>query len=99
MALEVTPVREASGLDAFVALPYAPHRQDRNWTPPLRRDVRALLAKGKNPLLPPRGRRAPPGRRNGRVAGRVTAIHNRLHEEGSRRPRAGTRRREGSDRA
>ncbi|PYQ54597.1 MAG: hypothetical protein DMF78_05340 [Acidobacteria bacterium] len=82
MALEVTPVREASGLDAFVALSYALHRQDRNWTPPLRRDVRALLAKGKNPLLPPRGRRAPPGPAQ-RARGRARhAIHNRLHEEG-----------------
>jgi hypothetical protein len=34
-------------------------------TPPLRRDVRAQLAKG-----------------DGRVVGRVTAIHNRLLEEG-----------------
>ena len=81
MTLEVAPVRDARDLDAFIALPYSLHRHDRNWTPPLRRDVRALLANDKNPFFRHADAQHFLARRDGRVVGRITAIHNRLHNE------------------
>jgi GNAT superfamily N-acetyltransferase len=81
MTPEVAAVRDARDLDAFIALPYALHRHDRHWTPQLRRDVRALLDKDKNPFFRHADAEHFLARRDGRVIGRITAIQNRLHNE------------------
>jgi GNAT superfamily N-acetyltransferase len=77
----VSPVRGRRDLSAFIAFPYELHRRDRLWTAPLRRDVRVLLSREKNPFF----EHAEAGYflawREGRVAGRIAAIHNRLHNE------------------
>lgn len=77
----VAPVAGARDRRAFVALPYALHRGDPNWPPPLRRDVRALLDPGRNPFFAHGEAGYFLARRRGRVVGRVAAIRNRLHEE------------------
>jgi GNAT superfamily N-acetyltransferase len=68
-------------LAEFVALPYALHARDPHWTPPLRRDVRALLDPAKNPFWEHASRELFLARAGGRVVGRVAAIDDRLHLE------------------
>ena len=81
MALEVAPVRGGRDLAAFIAFPYALHRGDPLWTPPLRRDVRALLSPAKNPFFgTPRPSTSSPSA-TAEVVGRITAIDNRAHNE------------------
>ena len=77
----VTAVETGRDLEDFVALPYALHRGDPCWTPALRRDVRALLTPGKNPYWEHAERALFVARSGGRVAGRVAAITDRLHQE------------------
>jgi hypothetical protein len=80
-SIDVTPVRGGRDLDAFIALPYELYRGDRHWTPPLRRDVRLLLSRTKNPFFEHAEAEYFLARREGRVVGRIAAIHNRLHNE------------------
>jgi hypothetical protein len=77
----VAPVRNRRDLSAFVALPYALHRGDRLWRAPLRRDVRAMLSRAKNPFFEHAAAGYFLARRDGRAVGRIAAIHNRLHNE------------------
>jgi GNAT superfamily N-acetyltransferase len=80
-SIEVAPVDTRHDLAAFVALPYALHRHDLAWTPPLRRDVRSLLDPSKNPFWEHASRQLFLARSRGRVIGRVAAIEDRLHLE------------------
>jgi len=79
--LSVAPVRGPHDLAAFVALPYTLHRADPCWTPPLRRDVRAVLDPAKNPFWEHASRELLLARSGGRAVGRVAAIDDRLHRE------------------
>jgi GNAT superfamily N-acetyltransferase len=81
MDLEVAPVRGGRDLAAFIDLPYVLHRDDPGWTPLLRRDVRALLSREKNPFFRHAEAEHFLARRAGRVVGRISAIENRLHNE------------------
>src|SRR5512140_3796274 len=63
----------------FVDLPYRLHRSLPGWTPMLRRDARALIDPAINPFYLHAERELFLARRNGRVVGRVAAIHDRLH--------------------
>ncbi len=47
----VRPVESATDLKRFIAFPYALHRGDPMWVPPLRMEVRKLLSKKKNPFF------------------------------------------------
>jgi len=80
-SVEVRPVRTKADLNRFIAFPYRLHRDDPMWMPPLRRDVRTLLSREKNPFF----RRATAeyflALRGGEVVGRIAAIHNRAHNE------------------
>jgi GNAT superfamily N-acetyltransferase len=68
-------------LSEFIAFPYRLHARDAFWTPPLRMDVRTLLSRTKNPFFEHAEAEYFLARRDGRVAGRIAAIHNRLHNE------------------
>ena len=75
-------VLEVSGrrdLERFIAFPYALHRGDAGWAPPLRRDVRAQLSP-EHPFF----RHAEAvhflAERHGTVAGRISAAWNRAHD-------------------
>ncbi len=65
----------------FIALPYMLHRSNPNWTPLLRRDARALVDPRRNPTWDHAERRLLLARSDGRVVGRVAAIHDRLHQQ------------------
>ena len=77
----VVPVLGRRDLAGFVALPYTLHARDPHWTPPLRRDVRALLDPARNPFWEHGSRALFLARAGGRVVGRVAAIDDRLHIE------------------
>jgi GNAT superfamily N-acetyltransferase len=77
----VSPVEGRRALGEFIAFPYALHRGDACWTPPLRRDVAALLSRAKNPFFAHAEAAYFLARREGRVVGRIAAVHNRLHNE------------------
>jgi GNAT superfamily N-acetyltransferase len=78
--LEIGPVAGRRDLEAFLALPYALHRHDPCFTPPLRRDVRAQLDVSRNPFFRHAVRELFLARRDGRVVGRIAAIHDAVHE-------------------
>jgi GNAT superfamily N-acetyltransferase len=63
----------------FVDLPYRLHRSLPGWTPLLRRDAHALVDPARNPFYRHAERELFLARRDGRVVGRVAAIHDRLH--------------------
>ncbi len=84
-SLSVRPVRTASDLKKFIAFPYDLHRGHPYWVPPLRRDVKTILSREKNPFfehadaeyfLATRGTNG-----SEEVVGRIAAIHNRAHNE------------------
>lgn len=81
----VGPVADRSDLRDFVDLPFRLYRDDPDWVPPLRSDVRWVLDEGKNPFWKHARRELFLARRGGRVVGRVAAIvdaeHNRVHED------------------
>jgi GNAT superfamily N-acetyltransferase len=68
-------------LNQFIAFPYRLHARDPLWTPMLRVDVRKLLSRGKNPFFEHAEAEYFMARRDGRVVGRIAAVHNHLHNE------------------
>jgi GNAT superfamily N-acetyltransferase len=80
-AVRAHPVASRRELAAFIAFPYALHRGDPCWTPPLRRDVAAQLSRARNPFFAHGEAAYFLARREGRVVGRIAAVHNRLHNE------------------
>ncbi|MCU0305593.1 MAG: hypothetical protein MUC56_16180 [Thermoanaerobaculales bacterium] len=86
--MRVERVAGRADLAAFVGLPFTLYRDDRNWVPPLRAEVRKLLDERRHPFYDG-GRGAERelflARDGGRVVGRVAAIlnhaHNRVHGE------------------
>ena len=81
----VSPVASSADLKAFVELPFRIYREDPNWAPPLRSDVREMLDTAKNPFWKHARRELFLAKRNGRVVGRIAAIaddeHNRVHAD------------------
>jgi GNAT superfamily N-acetyltransferase len=77
----VSPVTGRRDLGTFIALPYALHRSDPIWVPPLRRDVKAMLTPAKNPFFEHAEARYFLARSGGRVVGRIAAVENRAHNE------------------
>jgi GNAT superfamily N-acetyltransferase len=78
--VEITAVSGRRELEAFVALPYQLHRRDPCFTPPLRRDVRAQLDTARNPFFRHAVRELFLARCEGRVSGRIAAVHDAAHE-------------------
>jgi GNAT superfamily N-acetyltransferase len=77
----VRPVHGRGDLKKFIDLPYRLHARDPLWVPPLRRDVATLLDRRKNPFFEHAEAEYFLAERDGRVVGRIAAIHNRLHNE------------------
>jgi hypothetical protein len=79
--VKVVALRGAGDRGRFVDLPYRLHRRDPNWVPPLRRDVRALLDRRRNPFFDHGDAEFWLAWRGGRPVGRISAQINRLHLE------------------
>jgi GNAT superfamily N-acetyltransferase len=78
----VEPVAGRADLAAFINLPFTLYRDDPNWIPPIKADVRKLLDQHRHPFYDG-GREAEIqlflARDGRRVVGRVAAIHNHAH--------------------
>jgi GNAT superfamily N-acetyltransferase len=77
-AIRVGSARGRRARERFIAFPYALHRGDPGWAPPLRRDVRTLLSAA-NPFFAHAEAEHFLAERAGEWVGRITAIHNRAH--------------------
>ncbi|MFB0612561.1 N-acetyltransferase [Aurantiacibacter poecillastricola] len=71
--IDIVPVSGKSDLDAFIDLAYRLNKDDPNWVPPLRADVKELLTPGKNPFFEHARMQLFLARRGGRVVGRISA--------------------------
>lgn len=79
--LRVRTARDWRDLKRFIDLPYRLHARDPVWVPPLRRDVKLLLSRAKNPFFEHGEAEYFLAERDGVVVGRIAAISNRLHNE------------------
>lgn len=81
----VSPVRTWRDRRAFMQLAWELYRDDPNWIPPLRDNLKQLLGWKKHPFHEIAEVQTFLARRNGQVVGRVAAIlnheHNRMHKE------------------
>jgi hypothetical protein len=77
--IEVIALRGARDRRSFVNLPYDLHRSDPNWMPPLRRDIRVLLDRRRNPFFDHGEAEFWLAWRDGKPVGRISAQINRLH--------------------
>ncbi len=77
--LTVVPVETRARLAEFVGLPYRLHAGDPCWVPPLRRDVRRLLAREGNPFFEHAEAAYFLALRGRRTVGRIAAVENRAH--------------------
>jgi GNAT superfamily N-acetyltransferase len=79
--LRVRAARDRRDLKRFIDLPYRLHARDPLWVPPLRRDVKMLLSRSKNPFFEHAEAEYFIAERDGETVGRIAAISNRLHNE------------------
>src|SRR5512140_2243111 len=83
--VSISEVSSRGDLKAFVELPYRLYREDPDWVPPLRSEVRWMLDPAKNPFWKHARRKLFLARRGGRVVGRIAAMaddeHNRVHAD------------------
>jgi hypothetical protein len=77
--VNVSPLRGWRDRAEFIALPYRLHRGNPNWIPPLRRDVRRLLDRRRNPFFEHGDACFWLARRDGVPVGRISAQINQLH--------------------
>ncbi|WP_247887326.1 dATP pyrophosphohydrolase [Azospirillum sp. SYSU D00513] len=76
--LEIRPVETRAGLDRFIRLPFALHRGDPHWVPPLMMERRGALSPDKNPFFRHAETRFWIASRAGRDVGRISAQVDRL---------------------
>lgn len=86
MSIQIRPVESARDLHDFVTFPWTVYARDPNWVPPLIRDEKSLLTKGKHPFHEHGAIRcflahADDEKGRPRAVGRVAAIRNRNHED------------------
>jgi len=77
----VRPASDARALKKFIDVPYRLHARDPLWVPPLRRDVKILLSRSKNPFFEHADAEYFLAERDDQIVGRIAAISNRLHNE------------------
>lgn len=77
----VTPVRSRREQKQFVDLPWELYRDDPNWVPPIRQNLRELVGYARHPFHEIAEVQTFLARRDGKVVGRVAAILNRAHIE------------------
>jgi hypothetical protein len=79
----ISKVETTADLDRFVDLPFRLYRNDPNWVPPLRSDLKNILTPGRNPFWNHAERELLLAERDGAVVGRTAAIvdhnYNKYH--------------------
>jgi GNAT superfamily N-acetyltransferase len=77
----IRPVRGRGDVTAFIRMAYDVYRGDPRWVPPLERERRAFLDRRANPFFEFGEVELFLARRDGRVVGRVAAVHDPRHNE------------------
>ncbi len=73
-SIDIIPVATRSDQKAFLNLPWAIYRDDRNWIPPLRQNQKELAGFAKHPFYNEAESKAFIAKKNGEVVGRILAI-------------------------
>ena len=84
-AIEIRPVSGKREFTQFIDYPYDRNRRDVHWIPPLRIAERERLTPRKNPFFAHADVELLLAFRDGRVAGRIAAIDDHLHNQTHRR--------------
>jgi hypothetical protein len=83
--IEISTVSKASDLDRFIDLPWKIYAGDKNWVPPLKKQVKQLLNTAVHPFWKFSERELFLARRGSEVVGRIAAIvdhnYNAFHDE------------------
>jgi GNAT superfamily N-acetyltransferase len=79
--VNVLPVQDAARKEDFIRLPFRLYQADRNWVPPLLSAERKMLDPARNPFYRHAEAAHFLAEKDGRIAGRISAIANRLHNE------------------
>lgn len=77
----VKPVATRSDFNTFLKLPRKIYRDDPNYVEPLRIELKKQFSRKKNPFFKHADIRSFVAYKNGEAVGRITAIHNWLHNE------------------
>ncbi|MEX0892450.1 MAG: GNAT family N-acetyltransferase [Gemmatimonadota bacterium] len=85
MSVQVRPLTGRRERERFIRLPWAIYADDRQWVPPLRADVRALMDRDRHPFHAHADVEFFLAWRDGAPVGRIAAVvnhaYNRFHEE------------------
>ncbi len=81
MNIEVVPVSKSSDIRKFIDFPFSLYRSNRFWVPPLKKAETDILQPHKNPAWEHCDAQFWIALKNGKTAGRIGAIINRLHNE------------------
>lgn len=79
--IDIVPVCDRGGLDAFIAVAFALNNDDPNWVPPLRKERHAALSPHHNPYFRHAQAQFWIARRGGRAVGRISAQIDRISLE------------------
>ncbi len=80
-SIQIIEVQSQRELQQFIQLPYELYRKDPLWVPPLKVMMKDLLSKKKNPFFEHATSAYFIAQQNGKVVGRIAAIHNRGYNE------------------
>lgn len=78
--IRIEPVVDRAGLAAFIDLPWSIYRDDPDWVPPLKMDMRKAFDPSKHPFHAHSEAQPFLARRGDEAVGRICAIRNRNHE-------------------
>ncbi|HVP39864.1 MAG TPA: hypothetical protein VMS93_11850 [Candidatus Saccharimonadales bacterium] len=81
MTVDVRPVQSRRDLETFIRIPWRLYRGDRNWVPPLLSDLRFMHDPQRNPFFAKNSLQDFVAFDDGRPVGRVSAVHNAVHNE------------------
>ena len=79
--MSIVPVESRRQLDTFVRLPWRLYAGDQTWIPPLVSNEKMMLDPRRNPFYEHAEARHFLAEKDGRIAGRISAIVNRVHNE------------------
>lgn len=79
--MSITPVTDGRQFEEFIRLPFRLYATDANWVPPLLSSERKMIDPKRNPFYDHAEAVHFLAWKDGRIAGRISAIVNRLHNE------------------